>query len=247
MNGFFEVLLFDRTTIYIVWLLANFTKITPNQVSMFGALFIPLGAYFFWNAHLVIGAICMFINIFLDATDGKLARITNNMSKMGIIYEGNFDLLRVFLFILGLTFGYYGVINDISIFFWGFFALYSNYFFMFLGIFTIFKIRAAEENPKLRILGEPKTLKQISKSARVGLVGKLKTWLNERRLELQFITTEQEMIFFIIFPLLAVFFGFEYVKYGFITGSLIMIFTQLVKYYFFYKRNKHIKYERINP
>ncbi len=242
MNGFFEVMVTDRLSPYLVWIFANFTKITPNQISALGGLFVFICGYLFWKGMFGLGALSFFLAFFLDAIDGKVARITNNMKKIGIIYEGVFDLLRVFVPLLGITYGYYNLTNDFSIFFWSLVSLFSNYFFMFFGLFTIFKIRLAEENLNIEVICGKTNNTDI---AREGTILKIRQWLNKRRLELQYITSEQEWMFFIIFPLLSLYYGAIFIKYGLIIGAISMLLWISFRYFIFVRRNRNVRYRRI--
>jgi phosphatidylglycerophosphate synthase len=71
--------------------------ISPNQVSVLSLIFYIISGYFFYKSGLmmdVLGAICFYLGVQMDATDGKLARMTNKTSKMGIWLDYNFDYLK---------------------------------------------------------------------------------------------------------------------------------------------------------
>lgn len=59
------------------------TRITPNMVSMTGALTAFLVAWLFWNGYFVTGAFLMFLVEILDGVDGKLARTKLQFSRFG--------------------------------------------------------------------------------------------------------------------------------------------------------------------
>jgi len=74
----------------------NFFKITPNAVSVFSLLFYVIAGYFFYfgGKWSMFGGLSFFLGILMDCTDGKMARMTNRTSKLGIWLDYNFDYLR---------------------------------------------------------------------------------------------------------------------------------------------------------
>jgi len=85
---------------YVIWLFARL-GITANQVSVLAFLstivacvFLGLGTY--WG--MVIGALVAFLELFLDFTDGGLARAINTVSKRGYYIDamvGHFAALTI--------------------------------------------------------------------------------------------------------------------------------------------------------
>lgn len=75
----------------------KFLGVKPNLVSVFSLLFYISASYFFIQTNTimnVIGGFLFYLGVQMDATDGKLARLTNNTSQMGIWLDYNFDYLR---------------------------------------------------------------------------------------------------------------------------------------------------------
>ncbi len=83
-----NVLLFKHITIPLVYLMVNYTKITPNIISILSLFFGFGSAYAYFDGHVVIGGVLYFISYIFDATDGKVARIKKN----GNVYGGWFDI-----------------------------------------------------------------------------------------------------------------------------------------------------------
>lgn len=72
-------------------------KFTPNFVSVLSMLFHIIAGYCFWVGtynNNIIGGFLVFLGILMDATDGKLARMTKNTSNMGNWLDYNFDYIR---------------------------------------------------------------------------------------------------------------------------------------------------------
>lgn len=70
--------------------------ITPNLVSFFSLVCYGLAGYYFYfgNKWNLLGGLFFFLGILMDCTDGKLARMTNSTSRLGIWLDYNFDYLR---------------------------------------------------------------------------------------------------------------------------------------------------------
>ena len=72
-------------------------KISPNLVSCSSfVLWFAAGVAFYQGtyAHNVIGALLYLLGVFMDTVDGKLARITDRCSHLGVWLDYNFDSLR---------------------------------------------------------------------------------------------------------------------------------------------------------
>lgn len=237
LNGIVQVLITDRISPYFVWFLANYTKITPNQISWLGILFIFITGYIFYQGNFVLGGIFFFVTFFMDTIDGKLARIKNMGTKVGLLIEGTSDKLRVFVPLLGLSLGYYKLTNDYTIFPIALTALFANLLFDFTGLFMLLKTKLVEENPNIKIEGEAKT----NKTTKTGKIGKLRSWLNKHRLELQICGTEQEHLMMTLFPIIS-FIDIKLVKYGLIIGTVMILAWISLKDFIFWKRNRYVKY-----
>jgi hypothetical protein len=86
-----------------LWAAKGLCKIgvTPNTVTWLSLVFYVLGGVCFWQGTYVyglIGALLFLLGLLADATDGKMARLTDNCSYMGIWLDNNIDSLR-YLFI----------------------------------------------------------------------------------------------------------------------------------------------------
>ena len=74
--------------------------ITPNLVSCSSFAFWVTGAFLFYEGTYtsgILGAVCYFLGICMDTADGKLARMTDRCSYLGIWLDYNFDSLRYLL------------------------------------------------------------------------------------------------------------------------------------------------------
>lgn len=68
--------------------------ISPNMVTLVGALLCLLAFYFFWHGAYWWGVLSGFSFMVLDTVDGKLARCTGASSKWGNLFDHGIDLVH---------------------------------------------------------------------------------------------------------------------------------------------------------
>jgi phosphatidylglycerophosphate synthase len=68
--------------------------ITPNMVTLVGALLVFLAFWFFLKGQFELGLIAAWMMTFLDTVDGKLARTTLTSSKWGDVFDHGLDLVH---------------------------------------------------------------------------------------------------------------------------------------------------------
>ena len=68
--------------------------LSPNAITMVGAIGCLLAFWLFWNGHYWLGILSGFIFMVLDTVDGKLARCTGASSKWGNIFDHGIDLVH---------------------------------------------------------------------------------------------------------------------------------------------------------
>lgn len=68
--------------------------ITPNFVTLVGAVLCLLAFWLFWNGQFWWGVASAFIFMVLDTVDGKLARVTGASSKWGEVFDHGIDLVH---------------------------------------------------------------------------------------------------------------------------------------------------------
>ena len=67
---------------------------TPNMVTLIGAVFCVLAFYLFWIGSFWAGVASGFVFMVLDTVDGKLARCTGASSKWGNVFDHGIDLIH---------------------------------------------------------------------------------------------------------------------------------------------------------
>jgi phosphatidylglycerophosphate synthase len=69
-------------------------SITPNMVTLVGAVMVFLAFWFFLKGQFGLGLIAAWLMTFLDTVDGKLARTTLTSSKWGDVFDHGLDLVH---------------------------------------------------------------------------------------------------------------------------------------------------------
>jgi phosphatidylglycerophosphate synthase len=68
--------------------------LSPNFVTLIGAILCLLAFWLFWNGDYWLGVLSGFIFMVLDTVDGKLARCTGASSKWGNVFDHGIDLIH---------------------------------------------------------------------------------------------------------------------------------------------------------
>jgi phosphatidylglycerophosphate synthase len=68
--------------------------ITPNMVTLIGAIMVFLAFWLFLNSQFGLGLLAAWFMTFLDTVDGKLARTTLTSSKWGDVFDHGLDLVH---------------------------------------------------------------------------------------------------------------------------------------------------------
>jgi len=109
------VLLLDPIAIRLVWLVANFTKLSPNQITVLQLPLVLTGSFFFFGGthfYLFLGAIMIWIAYLLDCVDGKLARLKGMESAVGKRLDGLISEIIFLSCLLGLCLGQYNLAHN---------------------------------------------------------------------------------------------------------------------------------------
>jgi len=68
--------------------------LSPNFVTLIGAILCLLALWLFWNGNYWLGVLSGFVFMVLDTVDGKLARCTGASSKWGNVFDHGIDLVH---------------------------------------------------------------------------------------------------------------------------------------------------------
>lgn len=100
------VLLFDPLAVRLVHVLANFTSVSPNLVSVVSILSYVGAAVLFWLGPgwaWIAGAILAALGFLLDCVDGKLARLKRQTSRLGFWLDHGVCLVPLYAGRIGLA------------------------------------------------------------------------------------------------------------------------------------------------
>ncbi len=89
----------------LLWVISNFTRITPNMITLIGFIFYMCSGYFFAANNLLIGAIFFELAYFGDQLDGKLARLKNRSTRFGAYLDNYTGMWGLLIVTIGLTIG----------------------------------------------------------------------------------------------------------------------------------------------
>lgn len=113
----------------IEWIFANYTKFTPNQITIMSLMFGLLSAYLFlfgtWY-YLIMGAIVFEFSYILDCIDGRIARLKGLESKFGAYLDIITDFIKYFFCILCLAYGQYLLTSDVSLLLYGYVFMFTK-------------------------------------------------------------------------------------------------------------------------
>jgi phosphatidylglycerophosphate synthase len=95
--------------------MVNFTKITPNIISVLSMAFGVYSAYNYAVGNVILGSLMYFISYIFDATDGKVARITKTGKPYGAWMDISIDRLNLVLITTAIAYNYYNNTDNINI------------------------------------------------------------------------------------------------------------------------------------
>lgn len=116
-DAWWTVLLVDPLASRLVVPVANYTHITPNQISLGAFLIGAASAWFFFQGDpvsLLIGALLYHFSFVLDCMDGKIARLKGTGSVFGMWLDYMLDRVRVVVCALALMTGQYILTEDMT-------------------------------------------------------------------------------------------------------------------------------------
>lgn len=128
----------DYLAVRITWLFANFTKLTPNQVTLIHFL-IRLGAFGAFShgtrISLILGALLYQVSIILDDVDGKLARVKGMSSASGKYFDHMCDAIGDFLCLAALL--YLPVRGEAQAGLWNIISIIMPFLYLFVSYESI--------------------------------------------------------------------------------------------------------------
>jgi len=193
-DTFWTVVFTDPITIRLTQIIAKYTSITPNQISLLSAFVGLMAAAMFLKENLILGAVLWQLAYILDSTDGKLARFLSKTSKWGEFVEAVLDGLRniaCFVAIAMVLAGRYSIIGVFVM------VIYLELLLFYTGIVDFyFTLKRSMKR------GQDKKKINFVKSKRpFGFYYKIKAIFAKYRIIPSPTSTECEALIFVIGPL----------------------------------------------
>lgn len=185
----------DPFSIRLTWLVANFTRLTPNAVTFLTIPFFLGSAIFFYlgqPVYLISGAILYEFSFLLDTVDGKLSRLLARSSSLGSFLDIYLDSIGFFVNLFALVLGQYRLSGKAA--------------FLIVGIIYLFlhMVQLLNKYIGITTLGKDfkKDFYEDYKGVGGGLLGKIKRIFAKRKLSLiLFSTVEGETMIFFFGPI----------------------------------------------
>jgi len=213
----------EKITNVFLWFFGNFTKVTPNQITIMSLVFAIIAAFCFINEHWIIGALIFQLSLVFDTLDGRLARLTRKYSDIGEFLDNFTDQIKVFILSSSILLGYFfHVVHEFSIE-----SVLLIFFYVFISDLSVIIWLFVEK--KLSNRNQPKGqakqifLKSLNWSLLHRVVNKIIETLSKYRMRPMWTNVETNCLFFTIVPLLILFLNFN---------SLLLIIDTLLFIYF---------------
>ncbi len=191
LQGYFNRLLlepiFDRTT----WLVANFTNLTPNQISIIGFILGLASAIAFFFQYFITGAILFELMNLFDTFDGRIARLKGFSGKWGMYVDSYCGFYFTFLIAIALTYATYLQTNNLLV--WP--IAFTLYFLLI--------IHFVEGNVAGFIMGGSESYKKRTQQGQTtSLLGKIRDYTIKKGFREPFNMTDNQHVLFGIIPIL---------------------------------------------
>jgi len=207
----FEFFILEPLSLPMVWFLANFTRISPNAVTIFTALVIFLGSLCVFKGWFLLGWLIIFFGFVLDWVDGRLARLKKLASPLGAFLDHIADTFRFIIAIPSLMYYAYSFNPDVTIVIWG-----------LVYIALVQMLQAFYGRSKQLNKGKLIT-KVMEEKKKKGLFMRIRGFFKKRRLLLSYSPVDTDGIVLVILPLLALIFNDpNLIKMGFIIASIML-------------------------
>jgi len=228
-DAWWTVLAIDPIAFRLLWLISNFTKLTPNQITIISFIFGLASAFSFLQGtwiYLVIGALLFEIAFLFDCVDGKLARLKGLKSGFGRYLDSILDQTRVFFVVSCLVQGQYLLTNDASYFLFGMLYIFL-YLIHWISGYILYITGKEFYKKDVDVNNENVIQKKFP------IIWEIKTYFDSKRISIFPDFVEADALAFFIFPILI------QIKLGLLLGSIILFGDILIEAsYFFLIKSK---------
>ncbi|MDR8408698.1 CDP-alcohol phosphatidyltransferase family protein [Nonomuraea sp. 3-1Str] len=113
-DSWWTVYLVDPLACRTALLVANRSRITPNELTVLSLVIGLVSALCFALDLLVAGAAAFYLSFMVDCVDGKIARLKGTGTPFGLWLDYVGDRVRVVLCATGLAYGQYALTGDVQ-------------------------------------------------------------------------------------------------------------------------------------
>lgn len=86
-DGILALYLYRKFAYVFTYFLANVVNVSPNQVTMLALISWLSSAILIWYDQNIVSAVLIFLGFILDCTDGNIARLKNQVSSKGGLFD----------------------------------------------------------------------------------------------------------------------------------------------------------------
>ncbi|WP_043623704.1 CDP-alcohol phosphatidyltransferase family protein [Nonomuraea candida] len=112
-DSWWTVYFVDPVACRVALPVANRTRMTPNELTVFSLVLGMVSAVFFASNQLIAGACFFYLSFMIDCVDGKIARLKGTGTPFGLWLDYVGDRIRVVLCAGGLAYGQYTLTGDV--------------------------------------------------------------------------------------------------------------------------------------
>lgn len=218
----------------ILWFVANYTILTPNEITLIGFIFGIGSALCFLQAsaiYLVLGAFLYQLSYAIDCVDGGLARLKKKQSEFGLYFDNVLDILKVSIVIFCFSYGQFYASGNFLFIAVGY-SFACALLIGFIHFLLIEKIVNSRKKQSLDSSEEKSAIRSHNRPWTDVQGGKKKTFafkhlLKKYNISIFPTSTDLEALNFFIIPILLIF-GINLILISLSASILIFIFTLLI-------------------
>ncbi len=230
----------------LVYLFANYTKLTPNQITIISFIIGLASAFYFLHGTwicLVIGAFLFEICYIFDCVDGRIARLKGLKSGFGMYLDSMLDQTRLFFVVLCLVYGQYLSTKDVSYFLFGIVFIFL-YLIQSLSWYELSAINEKFHKETFMTHGDTHEHENVFSYQNINkdntskaiqnkfpFIWKTKTYFDSKRISIIPTFVEADTLAFFIFPILM------QIKLGLLLGAVILAGNMFIQASYFFLIN----------
>ncbi len=208
VDAFWTVFGVDPFVTPLIYLSANYTKLSPSFFTGFG-MCLSIASFICFlqgvQPYLIAGGILFELAFWCDCIDGKLARLTGKSSPGGAFFELLLDQGRMLLVTMGIAYGQFRLNGDYNILIMG--LVYIIFHFFWFALWNIWgksnRIRLEKYNIEYDWEMELNAKKEAVKSNKKpkGLRNAIGMFAFRHRLLARYSSVEIDTLVFLVFPI----------------------------------------------